>query len=372
MAFSRVPVTLRAAAPLVGYASDLAPYAVRSLSGSYAPANARTLMSSVTPSEWADTEQGLINGYSGGAKAVAGSRLYIHGGGHGDSYNNGMYIYEFAGSSLPAGFVSPLVVSAQSAVVTEADAYSDGRPTAHHSLDLLVYAHHDGNVYRFGGNRAGPAGSDSRAAWRFNPTTGAWTRFTGQDMPHDGRPLGCTIYDAASGKILVLDNADSGSIFNCATGTWGGVIAQTRATGYYSVGAYDTSRNRALVYNDVLGELSLVTPNWGANTFTMATATSSSAFLGRNAPVFFYDPVIDRFVGFGGQGSASFANVFFIHPTTFSTTSVAMTGATIETDGGALIGMYGRFCFISGSRVVGFVSKYNRAPYILKLPSVAP
>ena len=71
------------------------------MSGTSAPTNGKTSMSDATPSEWLTSDPGtcdlgcVIAAWSGGAGAVSGTKLFVHGCGHNDSANNGIYAYDF-------------------------------------------------------------------------------------------------------------------------------------------------------------------------------------------------------------------------------------------------------------------------------------
>ena len=142
------------AGPTPGYISSLADFEVALLDGGRAPANGMLSMSDITPNEWRNNDPGsldlraVIIAWNGGAKGT-GSRLFVHGGGHTDSANNGLYIFDYSGGSQPTGWTTPLQISSVSAVRANGATYSDGLPTAVHTYDGMVYASHNEHVYRF-------------------------------------------------------------------------------------------------------------------------------------------------------------------------------------------------------------------------------
>ena len=85
------------------YISSMSDYGIRALTGTYAPTNGNETMRSVKPADWL-TDDNIIAPWSGGPYAISGTKLFVHGGGHGDSANNGMYVYDFSGTSAPTGW----------------------------------------------------------------------------------------------------------------------------------------------------------------------------------------------------------------------------------------------------------------------------
>src|SRR5262245_16389226 len=134
------------------YISSLAAYEVRRLDGNFLPTASGPGMHSVTPAEWLNGGSGInvniINPWSGGGKAISGTKMFVHGGGHSDSANNGLYVYDFAGDARPTGW-SLMQISAVSSVRGDTGVYADGLPAAHHTYNGNVYAHHNNRFYRF-------------------------------------------------------------------------------------------------------------------------------------------------------------------------------------------------------------------------------
>ena len=91
------------------YARGLGDFEVRNLDGAYAPRNGARSVWDVLPEEWRVVGQpngadGVFTAWSGGAGDAVGRRLIVHGGGHGDSSNNGIYVFDFSGDQVPAGW----------------------------------------------------------------------------------------------------------------------------------------------------------------------------------------------------------------------------------------------------------------------------
>jgi hypothetical protein len=359
-----------AVAQAPSYISSMASFQVRNLTGSFAPTDGATLQG-VTPSEWVGNDPGntglvsVIIAWSGGAKALTGTRLFVHGGGHHDSANNGLYIYDFSGTSRPIGWslaaISPL------SAVQASDAYSDGKPRAVHTYDGSVFAHHNGMVYRFGGSQW-DNGFFTTAAWQFNPSTSQWTR-----LPNAGgatnEPI--TIYDAASGKILLgWAWTFDAQFFRTANNTWSGVkntgVAFNRND---QCGAWDSTRGRGLIVGG--GQDRVATINWSAETISLASQ-SLSGLPSITGPSCFYDQAADRYWVFGGStNSSGWSTIYEINAGNFSVTPHGLTGDSIARASG-MIGSYGRFVFLAPWRAIGVVANINSPASIIKLPAAGP
>lgn len=354
------------------YISSMSDYQVRALSGSFAPTNGTSTITSVTPAEWQTSDpegglSGIIRAWSGGFKAITGTRLFVHGGGHHDSANNGVYIFEFDGTDAPTGWT----VAGQSAVsaVVANGTYSDGRPQAVHTYDGAAF--HNGFGYRFGGSQFNNGGAAS-GAWKFNASTGAWTSVG--SMPSGQGLNNTTTYDPVTGKILIpyLSGAqDEYVVFRTSTDTFSAV--KTLASGIFqlsdSSAGYDSSRSRSLMIGG--GFARLITVNWTAETATISTPSlSSSTPQNIQGPSCFYDAAADRFWVFGGtDGSAGWSNIYEIHPTTFVVTAHALSGSTISVPDSDNQGSFGRFVFMPAHRAVGVIAAVTTPAYVIKLPA---
>ena len=241
----------------IGYLNSMAPFEVRQLSGSLAPSNGKATMRSTTPEAWLSSDPGdvglpaILSAWSGGIGDSATNRLFILGGGHGDSANNGIYVYDFSGASAPNGF--SIASGSQSAVgaaptIAQGDPtnytqYSDGRMSAKHTYDGVVFASE--KVYVFGGGSWG-AGGFTRDIWRFQGTT--WSRMP--DPPLVGgtdRPW--TAFDPTTKKVLYFNPGGTQfAFYNTSNETWGSVrnLSANFAVND-AVLCHDTSRNRVFV-----------------------------------------------------------------------------------------------------------------------------
>lgn len=352
------------------YLSGMAPYEVRALTGLYSPDAGNETLQDVTPAEWRTNDpgvidlRGVIDAWCGGGKSTS-PVLLLTGGGHNDSANNGVYAYDFNGDTRPLGWRPP-VISAVSAVRPANATYSDGRPTSIHSYDGLVTATHNNTFYRFAGALWAPAGGFTNGAFKLDLATGQWTRLP--DVPGGGG-VGLSVYDPGSGKILVnISGSFSASFLRTSNDTWSAVKTLTNVYSE-SVGLWDATRNRAFFIGS--GNNRFLSIDFAAETLsqTSFTATGATAILGDSAPSAFHDPDRDVYWIFGGRfGSPGYTTLYEMNPTTFAVTahplSQSMAGGLPQDHQGS----YGRFVFLRPWRAIGFVTRHDRAPWVIKLP----
>ena len=368
-----LPASVLAQVP--SYISGLSDYQVRALSSSFAPTNGKTTMTDATPSEWLTSDPGtldlagVIAAWSGGYKATTGTKMYLHGGGHSDSANNGTYIYDFAGTTAPTGWT----VAAQSAVaaVRVAPTYTDGRPTAVHSYDGSVMAA-NGFLYRFGGSGYDPSGGGfaGNSAFKLNLGTNAWTTLT--DVPSGGNFYKQTFYDSASGKILITTGASFFYVFfRTANDTYSTPHDSSLApSSSNSSACYDPTRSRGIQIGN--STQLLYTINWTAETVatTALGATGSTSILSTSGLSCIFDSVRDVYWIFGGAfDSAGWSNIYEMNASTFAVTGHVLSGSAIQVDTTSpMQGSWGRHVWLASYRAIGLVAKADSPAYVIKLP----
>jgi hypothetical protein len=367
------------------YISALSDYDVIQMTGAYAPTNGNETMVSVTPSEWITSDpgtnavDGVIIPWCGGAKGV-GTKLYVHGGGHGNSANNGVYIYDFNGSTAPTGFESPLDISAVADVVTGGGEYKDGAgdttgPSSVHTYDGMVNANDLGKLYRFGGSFFDTNGQFYRKSYSYDVATQTWS--TLPDSPID---LGTvtSAYNPAAGKILVLEGNQYGAaFFDTSDNSWSSAKSVLIDNPYNGVTAYDSSRQRCIsITSNQPGQqrTTLYTINWSTETVNSEpfSPTVDTAIFSESGLSMFYDAVRDSFWIFGGmKNSVGYSNIYEMDASTWVTTahSLLPTGTTLPTYSGDYWGSYGRFVWLEDWRAIGFLTRHDAGPYVIKLPN---
>ncbi len=354
------------------YISSMADFEVRALAGNFQPTNGKETMESVTPNEWLANDPGIVDlagtivAWSGGPKASAGTKLFVHGGGHNDSANNGLYAFDFAGSAAPTGWLLE-DISAVSAV-RAATSYNDGKPASVHTYDGAVYAQHNNHIYRFGGAIWSPSGGFTKSAWKYNIASGAWTALP--DFPGTMNTVS-SIYDPESRKIIVgaggrnevaffRTDQDTWSSLKSTNGNfWGGDVS----------GAYDPTRGRGVLIGN--GESRLVTINWSRETVDVSSLSASGAteILSTDGPSAVYDPFRDSYWIFGGEeGSPGFGNIYEMDAESLTIQRRSLSGASIQVLN-SMQGSYGRYLLMPEWRAMGIVASHESPAYVIKLPT---
>jgi hypothetical protein len=360
--------------PVPDYIASMAAFETRRLDGPYAPTNGNISMQSVTPSEWLNNDpstlglRGVLAAWSGGGKAVSGTRMFVHGGGHNDSANNGVYIYDFGGQTNPTGWQSPVVISRVSDIRSDAATYADGKPNSVHTYDGVVYASHNNHMYRFGGSRYS-SGNFTATAFKHNLSNGQWTQLPNYPGGQSGAR---TIYDPNTGKIFVtVTNAYDGYFFRTSNDTWSGV--KSLGNNYFrwdSMAAWDPSRNRAILVGD--GEANVIDVDFAAETisvrtFSPAGATQMYSELGISAV---YDPIRDVYWLFGGDiSSPGYTSIYEVRASgdPWTTTRYTLTGDSIPR-AKDLRGSWGRFVLMPQWGAIGLVASDTSPAFVIKLP----
>lgn len=355
------------------YIESLAPYEVRRLDGTFAPSNGNLSIRDVTPGEWISNDPGsmglagVIAAWNGGAKGI-GTRLFVHGGGHTDSANNGVYTFDFSGSSRPTGWLSPLSISSVSAVRDGGDTYSDGRPNAVHTYDGAVYADHNNYIYRFTGSKW-RNGFMMNGAFKFNVATSTWS--TVPEYP--GYAGGAkTLYDSGSGKIFVtMNDALEGYFFRTNNDTWSGSKSYSgNGFPFNSMGAWDSSRGRGIIVGD--NEKSLVTIDFQSESVSVSgfSASGDTEILGRGGISAVYDSVADVYWIFGGaDNSVGWSNIYQMNADgpPWIIQAHSFTGSSIVRNS-QMIGSWGRYVFMPQWRALGVVASETSPAFIIRLP----
>lgn len=369
------------------YINLMSSYQVVSLAST---ANGFTTVNSVVPSEWS-TEianvqaysgvsidgpyTGIINGWCGGGKPTEGTKLYLHGGGHQSTGNNGMYVFDFSGTTQPTGWSCPKI-SPRSAVVDGSYAnanggvYSDGLPSSTHSVDTACFI--NGAYYKFGGfiwtSQGGQVGS---WGWKYDPVTNAWTKLA--QMPWSA--AGMVFGDATQNKIFVQDNYDGSAgspnfkyaFYRVGANTFSASKNASFAAPLYWSTAYDPTRSRCLGFG--VGDARFGTVDWTNETITWGSSLSvtGSTARSRQGPFLFYDQTADCYWAFGG---GSYSTIEQINASTGALiASNTLTGASIPLMTN-FRGDWGRAVLLKwgSTRAIGFCTTNSNPAMVVKLP----
>lgn len=342
------------------YISSMSPYQVRALSGTYAPSNGSSTLQSVMPSMWSGNDD-IIRPWSGGAKSTSGTKMYVHGGGHSDSSNNGLFSFDFAGSSRPTGWA--VENAGQTGVSSDLSVGGRGAPISVHTYDGMTDM--GSSLYRFGGSTY-PTGGFGSQMVRYDKATSTWTRLPNwaSSAPQFA---GSAIANPAVGKILAMDRFVSYftyAFYRVATNSWstrGNASAQW--PGDFS-SAFDPATNTGLVIgaNNESGVYAFsLGINWSAETITQTPRSITG--LGSGCALI-WDPTRGRYWCFGSSNNN--ATLYEINPSTFAVTPHALSGAIApETP---YWGTYGRWVFMDAWRAIGSVSSRNGSAFVIRLP----
>ena len=366
------PIATAQNAPTPSYISSLADFEVRALTGQFQPNNGNQTMAAATPQEWLSSDPGtgdlagVIIAWSGGAKPTTGTKMFVHGGGHNDSANNGLYVFDFAGSDAPTGW-SIADISSVSAV-RAAEAYTDGKPAAVHTYDGLVYAQHNDHIYRFAGAIWSPSGGFTRSTWKYNIANNTWTQLPS----YPGRlNTGVSIYDSASRKIVVgFGGQFEVAFFRTDQDQWSSVKSTNGSfIGSDTTGAYDPTRSRGVLVGD--GASRLIDIDWNSETVDVSVLSASGAtnILNTNGPSVAYDPLRDSYWIFAGdESSPGFGSIYEMDAGSLTIQRHALGGDNIAVES-FLRGSYGRFVLMPDWRAIGIVASHESPAYVIKLPS---
>jgi hypothetical protein len=346
----------------------MADFEVRQMVSAYSPANGFGTVMSVMPTEWQNSDPGngprmVIDAWCGGGKGK-GTKLIVHGGGHNDSANNGVYVFDFNGTTRPTGWTLPSI-SPVSAVRSGFDTYSDGKPVSTHTnAGMLTTSTH---LYRFMGAKWNPNGGFTSACWRFDLATATWTKigdYGGQLV----QPL-CA-YDETADKILVTtDDNFYYQFVNCANGAMSAVKTHNAALGYGSVVGYDSFRRRIV---EIGANSRVWNVDWAGESISSSTYAPTGAVTGASlkAACVLYDELKDVFWIFGGQrGDPGYTTIYEMNAGTFAVTAHPLSstiGISLSAD---YQGSWDRYIWMNDWRAIGFVSNVSVAPVVMKLPA---
>ncbi|MBI4695565.1 MAG: hypothetical protein HY749_16230 [Gammaproteobacteria bacterium] len=196
-------------------------------------------------------------------------------------------------------------------IVDEAcEYYPDGRPSARHNYEGLVYVGPragDANdyMYELGGSLNGQGLKPVRASfaiWRLNLVTNQWESM----WPYNGTVMNSAVqacaYHAAYGSIYCWDEYNQVNRYELATNTMDRSASRSGNSGHASV-AIDPARNQMLIIGDsTLYRANLAppgTPQAKGDNITSSTFGCATMLAQQNAG-FVYDPVDQTFVAWNG------------------------------------------------------------------------
>lgn len=345
---------------LPAYIASMSPFQVRALTGSHSPANGAGSLQSVMPSMWAGNDD-IMRPWSGGAKAVSGTKMYVHGGGHGDSSNNGLFSFDFAGDARPTGW--SVENAGRTGVSGDFAVGTTGMPTSVHTYDGMVDM--GPSLYRFGGS-AYPQGGFTSQFVRYDKAASTWTRIPSGGY---GNFAGMALANPAAGKILVMERYatyNTYAFYRVATNAWSSRKSVPDQWCTAGASAHDPATNTGLCVSAGNGygvTAFSIGISWSAE--TVAQTARSMPSLGSGAALL-WDPTRGVYWCFGSSNNNS--TLYEINPTTFAVTSHNLTGdAPLQPEANSQ-GTYGRWVFMDSWRAIGSVSSRSGPAFVIRLP----
>lgn len=342
------------------YIASMAPFQVRSLAGNYAPFNGTSTLQSVMPSMWSGNDD-IMRPWSGGAKSTTGTKMYVHGGGHSDSSNNGLYSFDFAGDTRPEGWT--VEHAGRTGVSSDFAVGTTGVPVSVHTYDGMVDM--GPALYRFGGS-AYPQGGFTSQFVRYDKATSAWMR-----IPSAGYPnfAGMALANPSAGKIAVMERYTTYQtyvFYRVATNNWSArksVPSQWNTSGS---SAYDPATNTGLCASSSNGygvTAFSIGIDWNSETLTQTSRSMSN--IGSGAALL-WDPTRRVYWSFGSEGNTT--TLYEINPTSLAVISHALTGNAPLLPEANSQGTYGRWVFMDSWRAIGSVSSRSGPAFVIRLP----
>jgi hypothetical protein len=288
--------------------------------------------------------------------------MYVHGGGHGDSSNNGLYSFDFAGTTRPTGWVTDYTGVPNTS--SDISVGSIGAPISVHTYDGMIDM--GANIYRMGG-ATWPTGSTARQNFRYSKSAGTWTRLPSYPS---GSFSGSTVGSAAHGKILSMEREGtyfSYAFYRIATNDWSARRDVGKQWINNGASAFDPATNTGLMvgasngYGATCFSLGI---DWSGENLTQTERSMPS--VGGGASLI-WDATAGRYWCFGGSGNTR--TIYEIHPTTF-----AVTAHTLSGDLDSLVpetpyhGSFGRWVFMESWRAIGSVASRTAPAYVIRLP----
>jgi hypothetical protein len=378
------------AAPVTGlptYAQGMTDYQVRNLS---TVSNGMTTMYAVTPTEWRGTGgdnnlSTVINAWSGGGGDATGRRLFVHGGGHADSANNGLYVFDFNGTTQATGWT--LATNSLSAyanrVSTTVDA--NGYPASIHTYDQVRYDPINNRFYRLSGCPY-PGGNTTSTSTYYDFANNRWKPTV---LSSSAGTIGGSAFISPDGAKAVL--------VSCSTSAWF-INTSTGTTSAVTIGGSWMGNNveegACLTMDDTRSTFAadgickyvgfggrgawVLTINWTAQTVTAGarpTLTGTGASYLNTAyssqgPAVLFDAKYDCFWAFAMRSQVESANpsvIVKVDASTFVATSYPLNGNTLSSQSGNR-GSYARYVWMPDWRIIGTVQSSTQPASIIKLP----
>lgn len=326
-------------------------------------ASALSGVSGVSSVAGATGRSSIIVAWNGSCVDPATSTVYLVAcGGHGDYAGNEVY-------SINLQADSPVWTLRRNTTTTvsNADYYSDGRPSSTHTYNTQVFVPEVNRAIRFGSGARYSSGVGKPWVDRFDPATNDWDANTGSGISlaipnqnHNFDQAWSAVRDPNTGNVYVFHNSDNSAWvidrWNVGSpGSFTRVIADVSRSSYEMCGAYDSSRNIVL---------------WGssngATRLNVVAGTHVNFSISGGGPGdangMIYAPTTDRYYF---RSNSAGGTVREVNPTTFASTNFATTG------GGSIPsrqnGCYNSFGYCPNLGGAYYVASYTGGVWFLRL-----
>jgi len=313
----------------------------------------------------------VMDAWGGGVYDSTRDRLITWGGGHADYAGNEVYAFGPLTSASPTW---QRVTEPSTSIQQNVTHYPDGKPSARHSYNYLVYDTVRDSMFSLAGSATyGSPGGGSNEVDSFNFATGTW-RSNWPVNSGANAIAAIAAYDSVLNVSWYHGTFSSPLVKFDPAGNGGAGAVTTYPTyiylNYYATPAIDTKRHKMLAIGGYGGARQFYL--WDLNNPSAApTSPSTSGAAGgvelesAAALGFAYDPIGDRYVAWNGG-----TTVFTLNPDTWvwtqvdaaATNTVAASSLTPNSNG-----TYGRFRYIPSKNAFIVVNNTTTNVFVYKL-----
>lgn len=305
--------------------------------------------------------------WCGAALKHSGSELFISLGGHADGAGNGIY-------SISLGSESPSWVMRRgnsTPVAVNVSHYADGRPSSRHTYAHIHYNQSRDLLMLFSACAVyGSGTANFNNVDAFDPHLNDWLpASTFGNTPSRGveTPM-CmdaddNLYFQTGGGANPLFRWENGA---GAYGEWSSLLPSTPVFNTDYPMAWDSARNRLVHFNETAP--TIYDLNTGGTRRVRAYSGETSLITRRCAAI--YCPDRDSFFHIRyGRRQTGVAVIAEIDPETFAVSALTLagTGPTLGSNGGAGEDFYGRFCYVPELRSVVLMPRITKTMYAIRV-----
>ena len=297
----------------------------------------------------------VISAWNGGIADNAGNRLLFWGGGHGDYFGNEVYALDLNTLTM-SRLTDP---SAPTNVKECPESYLDGRPSARHIYNGMVYLRRSNVMFAYGGSKSA-CGAMSDVAWNFDLATSNWRRVDPHGINRPANLPGVLAdYDPTTGMVFLSDTA---TFFRYDPDTAKyQKLNSLRGVDHHLSGIIDPGRKMFFMFGgpgqswaiDIQHGSRFVLQDWARR------VRGCDALLHANAPGLAYDSDSKQIVGWAGGDT-----VYLFDPQTRTCASETHPGGPGPAQPN---GTFGRFRYFPALGVFALVNGWKQNAFVLRL-----